>query len=78
MKGLWSIFLLLILLLPYEAAEKPIVDWYVHTVISDGIPNRHNIVRRAIVSFSETHPRVEREIIDWTSGIADSFKPVLF
>jgi hypothetical protein len=69
MKYLWPIFLLSILQLPVDGAEKPNVDWYVHTVISDGIPNRHNLVRRAIVTYSESDPRLEVEIIDWRSGM---------
>jgi hypothetical protein len=69
MKHLWLIILLPILQLPVDAAEKPNVDWYVHTVISNGIPNRHNIVRRAILIYPETHPRIEVEIIDWRAGM---------
>jgi hypothetical protein len=73
MKYLWPIFLLSILQLPVDGAEKPNVDWYVHTVISDGIPNRHNLVRRAIVTYSESDPRLEVEIIDWRSGMGARF-----
>jgi hypothetical protein len=55
--------------MPVDAAEKPNVDLWVHTVISDGIPNRHNLVRRAIVTYSESDPRLEVEVIDWRSGM---------
>ncbi len=52
-----------------EKKAEPLVDWHIQTVVSDGIPNRHAVIRRAILSPQETWPRLDVEVIDWTNGM---------
>ena len=69
MKKLISI-LIIAFVTPALAAEgKPIVDWYIQTVISSEIPNRHNVIKRAVLLWGETWPSIKVEIIDWKKGM---------
>ncbi len=61
---------MLILPCKFAIAEKmPIVDWSVHTIVSSEIPNRHKLVKRAILVWGETWPTITIEIIDWKKGM---------
>ena len=51
------------------AEERPVIDWSIHTVVSSEIPNRHRIVKRAVLVWGETWPEIIIEIIDWTKGM---------
>lgn len=49
--------------------QQPLVGWGVHTVVSSEIPNRHRLVRRAILVWGETWPSITIEIVDWRAGM---------
>ena len=53
---------------PALGEEKPVVGWGIQTVASNSIPGRHNMFRRAVLSWGETWPHLEVEVIDFTKG----------
>ena len=69
MSKFWFFIASLVFALPIRAAEIPTVDWYVQTVVSDNVPNRRNVVKRAVLSYRESAPHLQVEVIDWSSGM---------
>ena len=53
---------------PARGEEEPAVGWGIQTVVSNSIPGRHNMFRRAVLSWGETCPHLEVEVIDFTKG----------